>query len=532
MNSTPADVPTGSGIESVSLEILETLSTRFPVCMSSDEFHFFPQALAAHPDWTRWDRLGSDDIEETTADIRRWADTLRRTVRTPAATPAERIEVAMLLQVLTTVDQQFTEVGVQKKQPTFYLTIASIGLAEALVAGPEAFHMRAAALPGFLTQAVDNLERVPTLFRNLGLEMIVTMRDWLAGLNEMDPGIAPAIESLRRLEDHLKTVRACEGFLPAPELYAHIARYHLDCRMPLEEIRDELRREIEETETVLKQEAAGIEPGSTWQEVLARLPSPALLRGAHRELYQEQIAALGRHCLELGIVSEQLLQSCPVKVEPIPSSLHPVRSVAAYSMPPGHPPAGGTFYIAEREETSPPPADYRLLTAHETYPGHHLLDASRWNNRRRVRRHIEFPIFYEGWASFSEELLFDSGFFSGAIDRFLMAKRRYWRAVRGMVDLELNSGRRTLEEAVEFLAAKGLNRRQAEAMVRRYALKPGYQLSYTIGRRKFRHLYSEFIGCGKHPADFARRVLAEGEIGLDRLGQMLLSTSSGSGGQQ
>jgi uncharacterized protein (DUF885 family) len=266
--------------------------------------------------------------------------------------------------------------------------------------------------------------------------------------------------------------------------------------------------------------------------VLTRLPAPDLPPGGLRQLYRNQIEALGQHCLNQEFVSEHLLQTCPVSVATVPESLLPVRSAAAYSMPPGYPPRGGTFFITAGTEVTAAPKDYSLLTAHETYPGHHLLDGSRWNLTRPVRRHIELPLFYEGWASFSEEILFDTGFFTSAAERLLVAKRRYWRAVRGMVDLLLNSGRQTIEEATAYLQGKGMHRRQALAMVRRYALKPGYQLAYTIGRRQFRRLYAEFIARGNRPADFVQRVLAEGEIGLENLQRALLSPNVATGGQQ
>jgi len=520
------DDASDAGFESAALEILETLAARFPVCMSSDEFHFFPQARPERPDWTQWDRFSEAAIADTLAAIGQWTATLGKMASRPPPDSAGRIEAALLQQVLTTIASQLSDVGPHRSQPTFYLTVAAIGLAEALETGPEAFHCRIKSLPGFLSQALSNLGCIPSLFRDLGLQMNAAVIEWLCGLAAVDPRVSAAIESLRNLEDHLKSVRTRKRFRPEPELYGHIARRHMDCRLPLEEIRRELQREIDETEAALRREARRIEPGTPWRKVLDRLPRPD---GDPRERYANQIGALGRHCLELGLVSESQLHAWPVQVEPIPAALQPVRSGAAYSMPPVHPPRGGTFFISGQPNQDPPPADYRMLTAHETFPGHHLLDSFRWNHGRRVRRHIEFPIFYEGWASFAEEILLDTGFFSGAVDRFLLAKRRYWRAVRGMVDLELNSGRRSPEESARLLSDRGMSHRRAAAMIQRYALKPGYQLAYTIGRRKFRRFYSGFTARGNSPADFVRRVLDEGEIGLENLEALLFATIPTSG---
>jgi uncharacterized protein (DUF885 family) len=103
----------------------------------------------------------------------------------------------------------------------------------------------------------------------------------------------------------------------------------------------------------------------------------------------------------------------------------------------------------------------------------------------------------------------------------LMAKRRFWRALRGRVDFDIHMHRRTLDEAAACLSAQGMAPRRAMAMVRRYSLKPGYQLAYTIGRRRFWRLYDNYCPKEKNPVGFARRVLAQGEIGFNHLEQVL-----------
>jgi uncharacterized protein (DUF885 family) len=240
-----------------------------------------------------------------------------------------------------------------------------------------------------------------------------------------------------------------------------------------------------------------------------------------RRHFQNAIDLLEQHCVDRGLVPAALPRHCPVTVTPIPDYMLPVRSSAAFSAAPGHPARGGTFFIADNAIGGTVPADYRLLTAHETYPGHHLLDTSRWNLDRPVRRHLEFPLFYEGWASFSEELLFDTGFFNGPIDALLMAKRRFGRALRGRVDFNIHMRHQNLTQAAEFLSNHGLDPNLARAMVERYILKPGYQLAYTIGRRRFRRLYDQFPSSNK-AVDFARFVLSQGEIEFDQLETILM----------
>ena len=501
-------------------EIFETLATCFPVCMSSDEFHYFPQYQCDPFDWARWDDFSTSTLTDLQARMASWEKVLAREAAGPLV--SERaVEAKMLARIVETLHEQFTMVRFQEMQPTFYLTIVGIGLAEAVEAGPGCLAKRVQTLPGFLRQAARNLTRIPPLFRDLGLDMLPKQRQWIASL-ALSAADRSAIEAAyAHLEAILRqAVEPVDAWLPA-SVYERIAGNHMGCHLTPEAIAVELDQEIEETRGLLVQSARSMAPGSDWQTVVENLATPQPPSGGAHRMYDAIISELAEHCAQQKMVEPQFLQTCPVAVAPIPAYMRPVRSNAAYSMPPGHPPRSGTFYILLSDGNNALPVDYRLLAAHETYPGHHVLDAWRWRHPRPVRRHIEFPIFYEGWASFAEELLFDTGFFSGPADRMVMAKRRFWRAMRGKADLDMHTGRCTADEAAARLAADGIPPLRAQAMVKRYRLKPGYQLAYTVGRRHFRSMYDAWRHKGGRPADFACQVLAQGEIGLDDLEQIL-----------
>jgi len=512
--------PAVSDGELPAAEIFESLARQFPVCMASDEFHFFPQAASRSLDWRPWDDFTPAALAGTLSDLDHWVRELDRASGSSAPRP-EDIDRAMLLRCLQTLRDQLAEVRVHESQPTFYLTIAGIGLAEAYAFGPEAFDARLGGLPAFLDQAAGNLDRLPRLFRDLGTEMLARQQRWLESLVLPEERSVPVQKAYERLGRHLEDADVHDDFLPPIDLYERIARDHMGCGLPPEGIARELAEETKETLEALAAAAAAVAPGRPWQTVVANLPLPAMPRGGARELYARAIGELARHCRQVDLVTSELVAACPVHVEGIPAYMRPVRSNAAFSMPPGHPPGGGTFFILDTGPGAAIPPDHRLLTAHETYPGHHLLDTCRWRHPRPVRRHLEFPIFYEGWASFAEELLFETGFFEGAVDRLLMAKRRFWRALRGQVDLDIHMRRRSLDGAAALLTSHGLSARRAAAMVRRYSLKPGYQLAYSIGRRRFKRLWTAFRQREGDPAVFARRVLAQGEIGFDHLAQQL-----------
>jgi hypothetical protein len=507
--------------------IFVALARQFPVCTASDEFHFFPQVQVDEIDWTRWDDFSAAAISDAIAEITAWEDRLAPIVAETAVSGATRfsaavMDAAMLLRLIRTLRSQLAQVRPHETQPSFYLTIAGIGLAEALEAGQAPFQARLRHLPAFLHQASRNLKRIPRLFRDLGSEMLARQREWLASLGLPPASRIPVEQAYQRLTTQLRQTKVREGFLPPVDLYGEIARDHMACGLGPGEIANQLEAEIAETRTLLSSAAETLAPGRPWQAVVQDLPRPRARPEDPGGAYRDTIAQLATHCGQRGLTTAALVARCPVQVMEIPAYMGPVRSNAAYSMPPGHPPRGGTFFIEQANHSQCLPPDYRLLTAHETYPGHHLLDTSRWRHERPVRRQIEFSTFYEGWASFSEELLFDTGFFAGPVDELLMAKRRFWRALRGLTDFDIHMRRKNIGEAAARLAAEGLPGATATAMVKRYCLKPGYQLAYTIGRRRFRRLYA---ACRRHSDDataFARQVLAQGQIEFQHLEHLLL----------
>ncbi len=521
MVSAKGNIDIDTALAELAEEILSALADRFPVCMASDEFHFFPQYRPARIPWSRWDDFSSEGLKFILARFSQWQGQIEQWQGLELEL-APTIDLEILTQVLLTIQEQLVDVRPHKTQPTFYLTIASIGLSDALEDSPEAFSRRIATLPKFLQMARHNLEQVPVRHNEQGIIMARKLREWIQGLSLTHDEWRQVGAALDEFRSHLEGIETTHDFRLPRDLYARMVKFHLGCRMDLEEIRWQLEQEIEEAEQALSQNAARISPGESWLAVWQTMPVPSVAPGDVTDFYLGVIGRLKSHCLEQRFFSAEAMAGCEVAVETIPEHLMPVRANAAYSMPAGYPPKGGTFYLMPQGHQNIA-RDMLLLSAHETFPGHHLLDTLRWQHERLLRRSVEFPLFYEGWACFAEEILFDSDFFSGPADRLMMAKRRLWRAHRGMADLMVHCGKSTIEEAAEALGQVGLvSRAQAMTMVQRYALKPGYQLAYTIGRRKFRQLYTAFLGSGRTPAQFVRHVLSEGEIGFERLAERLL----------
>ncbi len=513
-----------SNIKKISSEIFSEIAENFPVVSASDEFYYFPQVRLLKPDWKTWDRFSPDFITHFIKKLYSWENRLDQLFpHISASNSADKSELRLLKKLVHTLQEHLEKTRTWETQPTFYLTIASLGLAEALNSkNPDAAHCRAKSLPDFLDQAGQNLKKVPKLFCGLGLEMIQDTQDYFMSLLSLLPELSSALDALVRFNQTLESLKTRSKPVLPKELLDSIVERHINCGMDISEVNAILDLEIKEMTSTLHQEAKNL-GYDTWQAAYASISLLNHGQDGIVKIYSDEVDRLGRHCRNTGLVQDKLYRDNPVRVMPVPRFLAIIRSASSYSIPPKHPPSGGIFYIINAHDPEEIfkkyHREYRILSAHETWPGHHLLDISRWSIESEILRAVEQPIFYEGWACFAEVMLFHSGYLSGAQDSLLLAKRRLWRAIRGKVDLGIQTGTMNLSTAIEYLTRTGMTREHAGQSARKYSLNPGYQLCYTVGLRKFLHLFQRY---GKNSLKrFSSVVLNQGEIGFKDLEQIM-----------
>ena len=121
---------------------------------------------------------------------------------------------------------------------------------------------------------------------------------------------------------------------------------------------------------------------------------------------------------------------------------------------PTYNPQSKNFYIRAAIE------DPRPILGHEGIPGHFLQISIANHNPDEIRRQNENGVFVEGWALYGEEMLMRTGLYpdnSAAQGQILRLSR--YRAARIGVDVNLQTGRWTFEQAVNyFMEGGGLDR--------------------------------------------------------------------------
>ena len=126
---------------------------------------------------------------------------------------------------------------------------------------------------------------------------------------------------------------------------------------------------------------------------------------------------------------------------------------------------------------------------HEAYPGHHT-QFGRANRAATLARRVAFipdggMLLIEGWAFYCEEMMEAQGFLAAPAVRLMRLNDQLWRACRVVIDMELNLGLMSFDQAVDFLSSEAhIERPSAELEVRWYSGAPGYPMAYLIGKRE------------------------------------------------
>jgi uncharacterized protein (DUF885 family) len=186
-----------------------------------------------------------------------------------------------------------------------------------------------------------------------------------------------------------------------------------------------------------------------------------------------------------------------LRVEPMPAFKR--GSQAAEYLAPGvlirNPAWHATYYVDPIDPSWPPERvesylrgqnDYtvQLVAAHEAYPGHHTQYFYSKRNLNPLRAVLWSGPMAEGWAVYGEGLMVDLGWGGARNDRFRLFKlvEHLVSSANTILDIELQTGRMTDDEAVRFMVEQGFQpRAQAEKKLVRAKLDSTQLCQYFLG---------------------------------------------------
>jgi hypothetical protein len=507
----------GSQVSRIAGEYFSLLARAFPVMCASDEFHFLPRVQEAAQFLEIMDDLSQKAIASVVDSVHALQAQLQKQPREQDV--EEEIDRQVLLHNMAGLLIEFEEVKSWRHNPLLYLKVGCIGVDHALNKpyqdGQERLGRTAERLSGLKTlidEGSKNLSAIPGPYYRVAWDMVQHAQNYLEEIlgelggdsrwEQLALPCAEAQESLSafglRLREIGPTTAASVPSVPVEEL----VQRHFGCNRSLEEIysiaEEEWRTNLEEIERLRQ----SIDPNHNWQQVYeSYLPGNGGEFDLFR-LYGREIERLRELCSNLGLMITPLDQE--LVIAETPTYLRPVRSGASYSAPlTADSRELACFYVTTGDPFSSSQMDtlrrkrlhreFRFLSAHESYPGHHLLDIIRRSLDNPVRRQVESPLFYEGWAYYAESILAESGYVEEELELLVDCKRRLWRAARCLIDSGLALQRFTTEEAAGLLVSVGFAADEAVAQIERFRLNPGYQLCYSLGKYEIVDLRERFI---------------------------------------
>ncbi len=207
-----------------------------------------------------------------------------------------------------------------------------------------------------------------------------------------------------------------------------------------------------------------------------------------------------------------------------PPGIYDVDPMGFYFIP-TYNPKSGNFYIRAAIE------DPRPILAHEGIPGHFLQLSIANHLTNEIRRQHSDNTFTEGWALYGEEMLLRQGLYpqeSAGAGQVLRLSR--YRAARIGVDVNLQTGRWTFPQAVNyFMESGGLDREAAEGEAAGAAASPTQKIGYMVGKWQIMRLlgrYRDARGSAFRLGAFHDELISHGSLPVSVLEWLMLNDST------
>lgn len=513
-------------LHEIASQYFSYLAMTFPVMCASDEFYFFPRAEQAGTYYHRMENLKAEDLEEVIQELKNFRERISL-CENQESELENRIDISLLQSNISGMLIELEKNRTWCHNPLLYLKIAFIGMDHSITKPlaededfADRFYGRFNVIPLLLYNAMNNITSVPETYLRSSLAMIADGRKYVS---EIRNAVAERVKQgicdvhLSVFENILGSLEIFEKFLGSvmkvPDHHFSLnsletsMKEHFLNQRSLEEIYEIAVDEWFQIKDRLHELANQIDPDSSWQQLYQSFTPSNEKDLDILSLYKHEMRAL-KSFFHANYFPENMTDPA-IDIIETPTYLRSVRGTASFGAAltadindtsyffittrlPGQASAESDHLLTARLHK-----EYKFLTAHETIPGHHLLDSMRRNMKNPIRRQIESPLFYEGWASYAESLLCDLGYVQAPIECLVEYKRRLWRAARCQIDAGIPAGKLTYDDAAALLTQIGFSKDEARRQIDRFRLNPGYQLCYTLGTHEIRELkkkYSPYVG--------------------------------------
>ena len=347
-----------------------------------------------------------------------------------------------------------------------------------------------------------------------------------------------AIKAMKDIDAWFKTqeATATNDFALGAEKFSEMLKATERVDVPLSELAEVGRKDLDRNLAALKDACATFLPGKTITECIAKAqankPTGGAVEGARKQLVD-----LKSFILEKKVVT--IPGSEEAKVAEAPAYR---RWNFAYINIPGPFEKGlpSIYYIAppdpswsqkEKDAYVPGMGSLLFTSVHEVWPGHFLQYLAASRSPSKFGRLFVGYAFAEGWAHYTEEMMWDAGLGDGQPEMHIgQLLEALLRNVRFVSAIEMHTGKMTVEESEKMFVEQGY---QDAANARQQAVRgtfdPAY-LNYTMGKLMIRKLrddwtasrggkqawqsfHDEFLKYGGPPIPLVRKAMLPGDTG-------------------
>jgi uncharacterized protein (DUF885 family) len=170
-----------------------------------------------------------------------------------------------------------------------------------------------------------------------------------------------------------------------------------------------------------------------------------------------------------------------------------------------------------------------MITPHEILPGHYLQLKVAAHQPRKVRALFADGVYVEGWGTFCERLMLDSGW-GQPLDRLAHLKKQLENITRTIVDIRVHTGSMSREDVIRFVKEVALQDDQfARNMWTRAISTPTQITTYYLGYRQVRGLFDDVRaarGDAFRLREFMDAMMEMGPVPVARYRERMLASSS------
>ena len=347
-----------------------------------------------------------------------------------------------------------------------------------------------------------------------------------------------AVAALREIDAWLASQlpKATDGFAMGPELFAGMLKQTEQVDVPLARLDSIGRADLNRNQDSLTAACAQFAPGASVVACIRRANDKKPPGGPVARA-REQLVSLQGFLREKDLVTIPGTEQAEVQESPSYQ-----RWNAAYIDVPGPYEHGiaSTYYIAppdpkwsakEQAEYIPSEGSLLFTSVHEVWPGHFLQFLHSNRSPSRFGQVFVGYAFAEGWAHYSEEMMWEAGLGDGdPLTHIGQLEEALLRNVRFLSAIGLHTQGMTLAQSEQMFREQahtdaGTARQQAA----RGSFDPAY-LNYTLGKLMIRRLRDDWTRDRGGPAAWKRfhdQFLSYGGPPIPRVRRAMLGASAG-----